>query len=261
MSKRKHYIFIGVALAILAGIVLLKVSGGAQELLERFSNGQDHFIPVLVMAAIVDSINPCAFSVLLLTIGFLLSLGKARRNVLTTGLSYVLGVFTVYILIGLGILRVLTVFGIPRFMSYVGALIIICFGLLDILNHYFPNFPIRLKLPQGSHGPIARLMEKGSVPAAFLLGGFVGLVEFPCTGGPYLFVLGMLHDTATALSGFGYLVLYNLIFVLPLIILLFVASDPVVLEKVQAWRRSSTGAIRVWGGVVMVLLGLLLLAL
>src|SRR3989338_10922172 len=115
MSKRKHYIFIGVALAILAGIVLLKVSGGAQELLERFSNGQDHFIPVLVMAAIVDSINPCAFSVLLLTIGFLLSLGKARRNVLTTGLSYVLGVFTVYILIGLFILRVLTLFGIPRF--------------------------------------------------------------------------------------------------------------------------------------------------
>lgn len=261
MSRRAHYLLVGAALAVLAGLVVLKVSGGASALLETWGGDGGHLVPLLVVAAIVDSINPCAFSVLLLTIAFLLSLGKTRRSVFATGLSYIAGIFLVYILIGVGLLQALTLFGVPRIMSYVGAFIIIVFGILDMLNHYYPNFPLKLKLPKGSHGPIARLMEKGSVPAAFLLGGVVGLFEFPCTGGPYLFILGMLHDSATAWQGFGYLVLYNLVFVAPLVILLALASDPVLLEKAQAWRKSSTGAMRVWGGVAMILLGLLLLAL
>jgi cytochrome c biogenesis protein CcdA len=257
MSKRLHYLFLGIALVVLLGLVVLKTSGDAAAILATWEGDGGHLLLLLVVAAVVDSINPCAFSVLLITIAFLLSLGKTRRSVFTTGLS----IFLVYVLIGLGLLQALTLFGVPRIMSYVGAFIIIVFGALDVLNHYYPNFPLKLKLPKSSHGPIARLMEKGSAPAAFLLGGVVGLFEFPCTGGPYLFILGMLHDSATAAQGFGYLVLYNLVFVAPLIILLAIASDPVLLEKAQAWRKSSTGAMRVGGGIAMMLLGLLLLAL
>jgi cytochrome c-type biogenesis protein len=261
MDKKKHYIAIGFALAIIALLFVFRFSGGAESFLKSYTAEGKHIVPVIVVAAIVDSINPCAFSVLLLTIAFLFSMGKTRTNILATGASYIFGVFAAYILIGLGVLNVLTLFGIPRFMSTVGAALIIAFGLTDLLNHYFPTFPIQLKLPKGAHRPIAKLMERASIPTAFLLGGFIGLCEFPCTGGPYLFILGLLHDEATALAGFGYLALYNFIFVLPLIIILLIASDPLLLERVQAWRKDETGTMRVWGGLVMIILGLLILAL
>ncbi|KKU56475.1 MAG: putative membrane protein, partial [Candidatus Amesbacteria bacterium GW2011_GWA2_47_11] len=57
-------------------------------------------LPVITSAALIDSVNPCAISVLLLTIGFLLSLEKSRREILSIAGFYILGIFVTYILIG-----------------------------------------------------------------------------------------------------------------------------------------------------------------
>jgi TRAP-type mannitol/chloroaromatic compound transport system permease small subunit len=51
------------------------------------------------------------------------------------------------------------------------------------------------------------------------------------------------------------------IFVLPLVVILMIASDGSLLAKVEAWKKSNTGAMRLWGGQAMVLLGLLIFAL
>ncbi|HTY40214.1 MAG TPA: hypothetical protein VMC43_03960, partial [Candidatus Paceibacterota bacterium] len=107
--------------------------------------------------------------------------------------------------------------------------------------------------------PMAKLMEKASVPTAFVLGAFVGLTELPCTGGPYLFVLGLLHDSTTYFEGFGFLLLYNIIFVAPLVVILGFASDPTILAKAQEWKKQSTGSLRFWGGLAMLALGTLIL--
>ena len=99
-------------------------------------------------------------------------------------------------------------------------------------------------------------MEKGSIPTAFLLGGLVGICEFPCTGGPYLMVLGLLHDSSTYLSGLGYLLLYNLIFILPLVVILSIAGNSAVLEKVRSWQELEKGWMRLGAGIAMVALGI-----
>jgi cytochrome c biogenesis protein CcdA len=104
-------------------------------------------------------------------------------------------------------------------------------------------------------------MEKASLPSAVALGGLVGLCEFPCTGGPYLMVVGLLHDQTTFGAGLGYLVLYNVIFALPLVIILLIASDKALLEKVEAWKKRSTRAVRLWSGSAMVALGLVIISL
>jgi cytochrome c biogenesis protein CcdA len=69
-------------------------------------------------------------------------------------------------------------------------------------------------------------------------------------------VLGLLHDQGTYIIGAGYLLLYNLIFVSPLIVILLIASDNVLLEKVKSWKKTETKHMRVWGGIAMVILGL-----
>jgi len=216
------------------------------------------WLPLLIVAAaFVDSINPCAFSVLFLTLAFLFSLGHNRSQIIKTGLVYVGGIFLTYILIGLGILKVLTIFNIPNSMAKLGAVAIIIFGLINLINEFFPTFPIKLKIPDASHSKIGELITKATVPASFLLGLLVGMFEFPCTGGPYLLVLGLLHDDASFMKGFVYLILYNFIFVLPLLIALFITTDKPILEKMDKLRRMETKKSRVWLSLFVIALGFL----
>lgn len=214
---------------------------------------------VVFSAAAIDSINPCAISVLFLTIGFLFSLKKSRSEILRTGFAYVIGIFVIYVLVGLGTLRALSFFGFPHILAKIGALIVIGTGVIGLLGTIFPKFPIKLKIPQGVHGKIARLISRASAPAAFSLGFLVGMYEFPCTGGPYLLILGLLHDHATFMSGFLYLAFYNLVFVAPLVIILLVASSPTLLEKVQKWKKKKSPIVTYGADVAMILLGLVIL--
>ncbi len=214
------------------------------------------WMPALIgTAALVDSVNPCAFSVLFLSITFLFGLGKSRRDVVKAGLAYVFGIFATYTLIGLGILKVLSLFNIPNLMSKIGATAIITFGVVALINEFFPNFPIKLKIPKFAYGNIAKLMEKATLPAALLLGFVVGLFEFPCTGGPYLFVLGLLHDESNFLKGLVYLLFYNLVFVLPLIVILAISVNKKVLQVVDNIRRAETKKARIWLALAMIFLG------
>lgn len=257
----KIIILTTLVIAIVALVLLFQSGETGTKLLWRLSYGGQWLLPLVSVAALIDSINPCAFSILILTIAFLLSIGSARRNILKIGGAYILGIYLIYLLIGLGILRALHLFNTPHFMAKVGATLLIAFGAINILNEFFPFFPIKLKIPAKAHLPIAKLMNKASLPAAFFLGGLVGICEFPCTGGPYLMVLGLLKDQATYVSGLLYLLFYNLVFILPLIIILLISGDKAVLEKVDYWRKNNTKKMRLWGGLAMIVLGLVIFAI
>jgi cytochrome c biogenesis protein CcdA len=146
-------------------------------------------------------------------------------------------------------------------MAKLGAVLLVALGLVSLANHFVPSFPVKLRMPQFAHGRMASLMEKASLPSAFALGGLVGVCEFPCTGGPYLAVIGLLHDQATHAVGLGYLFLYNAIFILPLVVILLLASDRSLLDRVETWKKRNTRAMRLWGGQAMVLLGVLIFSM
>lgn len=259
--RKKIIIPVAIAVVFIAVFLFFRFTGAGQDFLWSFSNGGKLLLPLVVVAAVIDSVNPCAFSVLLLTIAFLFSIGQLRSGILKVGGAYILGLFLVYVLIGLGIFQALHLFNTPNFMAKLGAGLLIVLGSINLLNEFFPAFPIKLRIPHAAHHTMAELMNKASLPTAFLLGGFVALCEFPCTGGPYLMILGLLHDTATYLTGFGYLLLYNLIFVLPLIVILLIASNQNLLVKVQEWQRQERKEMRLGAGVAMIVLGLIIFLL
>jgi cytochrome c biogenesis protein CcdA len=213
---------------------------------------------VITLAALLDSINPCAFSILFLTIAFLFSIGRDRKSVLITGSLYILGIAITYILIGVGVLQVLSFFNVTNGLARFGALVMIVFATVDILDLYIPNFPIKLAIPKSAHHKIAKYINKASVFAALFMGVMVGMFEFPCTGGPYIFVLGLLHDNASFWSGFGYLVWYNFVFVLPLILALLFATNKKVAGKIDSMRKDGTKKSRLIINIVLISLGLLM---
>ena len=254
MSK-KLIIFAAIGVLLLTLVVFLKTDNAGTAFVWNLSNGGKWLLPLVAVSALIDSINPCAFSILLLTIAFLFSIGKLRSGILKIGSVYILGIFLAYLLIGLGLLQTLHIFSTPHFMAKLGATLLIALGFINVINEFFPAFPIKLRIPHAAHRKMAELMEKASLPTAFLLGGLVGLCEFPCTGGPYLMVLGLLHDQATYLKGVGYLLLYNVIFILPLAVILLMASDRALLEKVRAWQQKENRLMRLGGGIAMIILG------
>lgn len=258
-NKKDLLILIGAFVFFVALMFFSKHALESYFIMSQISATSPVFFPFASIAALVDSINPCAFSVLLLTIAFLFNLQKSRKTILAVGGMYILGIFVVYLLIGLGILQALSLFGIPNAVSHIGAWLIILFGVTELIGHFYPAFPVKLKIPESTHPLMAKFIAKASFPSALVLGGLVGIFEFPCTGGPYLMILGLLHDHATAFLGFWYLIWYNFIFVLPLILVLFFASHHEFLTRVQIWRKQNTGAMRLYGGLAMVLLGCVIL--
>lgn len=260
MTRRSIIILCAAFLATLGVWYAWNTYGGA--LFENAQAGGAWLLPVVVFAALLDSINPCALSVLFISIAVLFSLGKSRKEVLTLGSVYIFGVFAVYVgigLVGLWILGLLAEYNIQTILRDAAAAILILVGLLSIVNVMYPAFPVKLKIPQSAHPKMAKLLQRATVPGALLLGALVSLYEFPCTGGPYMLVITILNGQGTFASGFGLLILYNLIFVAPLIVILAVASDPVLLEKAKGWKKEKLSGSGVWAGAAMIILGILIL--
>ena len=255
---KRLLIIIGIIAVAIIGITILKNSTGVSSLLWSLSNKGGWLLPLVLVAALLDSVHPCSFSILLITIAFLFGMQLTRKQILKIGGTYIAGIFTAYLLIGLGILKTLNFFNTPHFMGKLGATLLVVFGLINIINELFPQFPIKLKLPSAAHSKMAVLMEKASLPAAFGLGLLVGICQFPCMGGPYLMVIGLLHDQMTYFAGFNYLILYNLILIIQLSVVLWIAADKVLVNKMQAWKRDNTEGVKFWAGLIMIILGILI---
>lgn len=255
---KKVYLAILIFALAIGSVALLKTSETLSAFLWSVSLGGARILPLVVFSAILDSVHPCSFSILLITIAFLFGLQLSRKRVLQIGGLYVAGIFAAYFAIGVGLLGVLHIFSVPHFMGKLGALMLVAFGALNVLGALFPNFPVKLKIPEAAHGRMTRLIHAVSLPAAFLLGLLVGLCQFPCMGGPYLMVIGLLHDTGTYARGFGYLLLYNAILVAPLVVTLWIAANPKLLEQVKTWKKEQMRNTHLYAGIAMIIIGLII---
>jgi len=216
-------------------------------------------VPAVIAAALVDSINPCAFAVLIFLLAYLLTL-RDRRRVLFSGLVYIGAVFLAYFISGLGLFAVIQQTGIAGTVATIAAVIAVAAGIINVIDAV-RNKPVPLlSIPASQKDRIRGYVTRATLPAAFILGILVSMVELPCTGGVYLAILGLLGSSMTLAAGLPYLLLYNLIFVAPLVVILCAAYAGVpagTIETLQGrWRRWTRGAI----GIFLLVLGALMLS-
>lgn len=216
-------------------------------------------LPAVIITAFVDSINPCAIGVLILLISTLMALAENKRRMLFAGFVYIMAVYVTYFLAGLGLLAVIQRLDISEFVGLVVGGLVIVLGLIEIKDAFLKKGEVpTLGISPKHAAQIKKLMKTTTVPGVIMLGIFVAAVELPCTGGPYLAITAMLSknfDTRAVV----YLLIYNFIFVLPLITIVCIAYFGTTISKLQGWKENNKKRMRLATGLLMVALGALLI--
>jgi len=220
---------------------------------------------IIISAALLDSINPCVFGVLIFLITYLNSIYKNAKRMLIAGMVYVSVVYVSYLVIGLGILRITTSIGVTTGFYWLAAIVAILAGALEIKDYFWygkgfslqmlPGASQRVKVVTQSIGKMEKKHPLASLAVAGFLGFLVVLVELPCTGAPYLAILALLSKGETT-QAVPLLLLYNLVFVLPLFFILGLAYFGKSSKSMEKWRKKNRGFMRLAVGLFMIGLGL-----
>ena len=221
------------------------------------------YVPTLITVittALVDSINPCAIGVLILMISVLLANHKSFKRILIIGTIYIASVWIVYFLAGLGLLYFFSVIPITvsEYISLIVGFLIVFAGILEIKDYFWYGQWFSLSIPSKYTKKIHKLASNVSITGSIVLGAFVAAVELPCTGGPYLAIITLLSryfDFHVLIL----MVIYNIIFVLPLIAILVLVLAGKKIHEVKKWKQESKGFIRLLIGLLLVGLGWLLM--
>lgn len=220
---------------------------------------------IIITAALLDSINPCVFGVLIFLIAYLMSVYKNSTRMLIAGSVYIIVVYVSYFLIGLGIIQAASSLELTTIFYWIAAVVAILAGFLEVKDFFWYGKGFSLQMIPGADARIKQYtknikkMEKKHPLAALavtaFLGFFVVLVELPCTGAPYLAILALVAKGETA-DAIPMLLLYNLVFILPLFFIVGLAYFGKSSKSLEKWRKKHRGFMRLSVGLFLIALGL-----
>jgi len=218
-------------------------------------------LSLVIGSAAIDSVNPCAIGVLILMISVMLGSGKSVKHMVLLGTAYTFAIFATYLIAGLGLVYFFSAIPIviAEYLSIAVGILVIFAGLLEIKDYFWYGKGMSLQIPHVFAKKIQQWSgSKTTLLGVMLLGAFVAAVELPCTGAPYLAIITVLKINFDMVA-FGLMVLYNLIFVAPLLIILGMVASGVKLSSVQKWKENGKGGMRLMIGILLVALGWILI--
>jgi thiol-disulfide isomerase/thioredoxin len=245
----------------------LKVEQGEMKkaddaIVERFKS---FGIFAILIAGLVEGLNPCALATLVFFISYLTMIGRKRREILVVGLGFAASSFTTHLLLGFGILSFIQHFSFfPLFtrivymITFALSLFLGIFSLYDYiqLKRGRPS-KMTLQVPNFLKKRIHRIIRTRSneleedqpgqttrfLLAALFIGFIVTLLQSTCTSQVYLPTL-LFVTNIPSLKGSAtfYLILYNLIYILPLCAIFGIAYWGVTSNQLSFFlqRRAST---------------------
>lgn len=210
----------------------------------------------VIGAALADSINPCEFAVLVILLTTILA-ANGKLKALLAGLAFSLSIYISYFLMGLGLFSAIQATGLSYVFYWIVAILAILVGLFNLKDYLWYGKWFIMEVPI-SWRPRMKVLIRSvtSVPGAFLIGFVVSLFLLPCTSGPYIVILGLLAKAATRSYAIMLLLLYNLIFILPMILItLGIYFGFTTTEQAEEWRRRKLKFLHLITGIIILLLG------
>jgi cytochrome c biogenesis protein CcdA len=217
-------------------------------------------ILMAVTAAVINSLGPCMVGVFVLVVSAAMSAKISTQRLFSLGLIYVLTVTIVYLLAGLGLMALLKAIPIyiSHYLSVILALLIIAAGLMGIKDYFWYGRGITLTVSSKLPKQIHHIAKQATVLNIVLLGIISAIVLLPCTGFIYLSFITILSQSFD-LPTTGPLLLYNIVFAIPLLIFLTFATQGFDLHMIKAFKQASRSYMRLAAGLLLLAMGWLLL--
>jgi cytochrome c biogenesis protein CcdA len=207
----------------------------------------------------VDSANPCGLSVLVFLLIPMAAAGS-RRRILLVGGAYITAMFLFHLLVGIGLFSVFSLSGFSRTFALIGGAVALLLGIITIADVLRNKETFILSIPESQKGRLGKYIRVASLPAAFVLGLLAGILGFSCTGGIYISILGLMGREMTVMAGLPWLVLYNLVYILPLILITLLVAYGISMERADSMKAEYKRTIRMVIGVILVILGAVILS-
>jgi cytochrome c biogenesis protein CcdA len=214
---------------------------------------------LVLINGLIDSFNPCAIGVLIFYLALILSLKVERKLFITFGLFYILATYVTYLFIGFGIFHVIHLFGVHNFFGWAAAFLILILGLFNLKEFFWPSWNIPLLTAFFNRCRLPKWKPEITILSAIALGFLIGICEFPCSGAIYLATISLLTVRETFWQGIGYLLIYNVMFVLPLVIIFLSTGNKAVFEFMQKLNSKTFTLVKLIMGISMIVSGILLL--
>jgi cytochrome c biogenesis protein CcdA len=222
--------------------------------------GVDLPIWLLLGAAFADAANPCALAVLILLLATVIS-AKGKNHALLSGLMFSLAIFLSYLLMGLSVYRAIGAFGVARYLSLGVGVLAILIALANFKDVFWYGKFFIMEVPLSWRPKMQEIIRRATSPwSAFGIGFLVSLFLVPCASGPYVVILGKLAEKTDMAKTFSLLMLYNLVFVSPMIMItLGMYFFNAKLSKLEKMRRENLRVLHAITGAIMLAVGLYLI--
>jgi len=241
---------------------------------------------VVTLSGLIDGINPCAFTVIIFFISFLALQGYRKRALVVIGLTFISSVFITYLLIGLGLFsflyRLEGFWLASRIINFSIGVFSIVLGVLSLYDFFKfkktkETAGLILQLPQavkaqihsviGQHYRNTQAKEKTGaeknilslVISAFITGFLVSMLEAVCTGQTYLPTIVFILKSQYHLKAFAYLLIYNFMFIVPLLVIFLMALLGVTSGQFTKFLRSHLLSIKMLLALLFFVLGIFLI--
>ncbi|HAJ57079.1 MAG TPA: hypothetical protein DCL35_04845 [Candidatus Omnitrophica bacterium] len=253
---------------------------GGVNLLERFRS----FGPLAVIGAgLVDGFNPCAFTVIVFFISFLTLMGYKRREMALIGFFYIVAVFLTYLALGLGFFKALYTmkgfYAVTKSVYLAIGSLSIFLGVLAVKDYIIfkrtgNTDAMALQLPRAIknkiHSIVGEYYRKDRMGrkkaffslalSALIVGFMISILEAVCTGQLYLpTIVFVLKEGTLRAKALFYLIIYNIMFILPLVFILIAALGGATSKQFEVYARKNLGVIKLAMAAVFLALGIVLL--
>ena len=239
---------------------------GLIELFKKFG------VLTVIGAGLIDGYNPCAITVLIFFISLLVLRSRSKKDILFVGSAFTIGIGVSYFLLGVGLFSIISkwkYFDEIAKWVYLGTAIVTLVLVILTLGDYIKarqgkTKDMTLQLSTTEKKTIHSLLRNPKVQGlsifSFLIAFPVSIVEFSCTGQTYLptivYIFSMPGLKARA---FAYLTLYNIMFVLPLIVIVYLAYRGTTSERITLWFTNNIAKIKLVTGIIFLALFLYLI--
>ncbi len=229
-------------------------------------------LPAVILGAAIDSINPCAFGVLIFLMAYLTKVFEDKRSVLIGGLLYTTAVYITYYLAGLGLLSAVQSQAMSYWFYWIATFVAFSAAAFEIKDFFWygkgvsmdmsviPGASDRIKMWTERMQELSRDRPRLALAMTLPIGFGAAAFELPCTGQVYLAILGLIDAAGVGIGTWmPWLALYNLIFVAPLLIITGLMYLGMSSDRLEEWRTKNRRHMRLGAGLFLYGLGAFLL--